>query len=80
MTLFQTLASALLIPSTLTTRTTSAFSVWIVSVVIDFPLSVDLVSVRGFMAVCLCLDGGSSLFSAHEMQLLSSTGDVNAAL
>lgn len=54
-------------------------SVWIVSMVIDFRFSVDLVAVGGFMAVCLCLDGSSSVFSAHEMQLLSSTGDVNAA-
>lgn len=61
------------------TRTTSVLSVWIVSMVIDFRFSVDLVAVGGFMAVCLCLDGSSSVFSAHEMQLLSSTGDVNAA-
>lgn len=47
---------------------------------IDFPSSVDLVAVGGFIAVCLCLDGSSSVFSAHEMQLLSSTGDVNTAL
>lgn len=79
MTLFQSLASALHIQSALTTRTTSIFSVDI-SMVIDFPLSVDLAVVRGFIAVCLHLDGSSSVFSAHEMQLLSSTGDVNAAL
>lgn len=80
MTLFQSIASASYMQSTLTTRATSAFSVWIVSMAIDFPSSVDLVAVGGFIAVCLCLDGSSSVFSAHEMQLLSSTGDVNTAL
>lgn len=80
MTLFQRLASVLYMQSPFNTRATSAFSVWTVSMVIDFPSSVDLVAVRGFIAVCLCLDGSSSVFSAHEMQLLSSTGNVNTAL
>lgn len=54
--------------STITTNTTSPFSVWIVSMVIGLPLSVDLVAVRECMVVCLCLDGSSSVFSA-EIQL-----------
>lgn len=56
------------------------FPVWTVSVVIDFLSSVDLVAAGGFIAPCLCLDGSSSVFSAHEMQLLSSTGGVSIAL
>lgn len=80
MTLFQSSASAPCMQSPFNTRATSAFSVWTVSVVIDFPSSVDLVAVRGFIALCLCLDGSASVFHAHEMQLLSSTGNVNTAL
>lgn len=40
------------------------------------PPSVDLVAARGFTAPRLLrLDGSSSVFSAHEVQLLSSTGE-----
>lgn len=42
--------------SALSTRATSAFFVRIASMVIDFLLSVDLVAVRGFITLCLCLD------------------------
>lgn len=38
-----------------TTRTTSTFSVWIVSMVIDFPLSVDLVAVAEDLWQCVCV-------------------------
>lgn len=48
--------------------------------VIDLLSSVDLVAAGGFIALCLCLDGSSSVFSLHEMQLLSSTGGVSIAL
>lgn len=48
--------------------------------VIDFLSSVDLVAAGGFIALCLCLHGGSSVFSVHAMQLLSSTGGVSIAL
>lgn len=48
--------------------------------IFEFPLSEDPDVVQRFMPVYLCLGVRSSVFSTHKMQLVLSTGDVNAEL